>query len=157
MREIILNNIATTVTLAKQSKPLPTEAELLHFENALGYQLPADYKEFLLKYNGGVCELKNIIVPVSGYLCDLFGLYPDNFETELMTLKLPQHPELTELWGELPRNLLPIGEVDSGDMVAMRFNEDKTQVVILDHEDGEMKIEMTENSFTEFLNNTRRE
>ncbi|MCH5717115.1 SMI1/KNR4 family protein [Niabella hibiscisoli] len=157
MKEIILNNIATTVTLAKQSKRLPTEAELLHFEKALGYTLPADYKEFLLKYNGGVCELKNIIVPVSGYLCDLFGLYPDNFETELMTLKLPQHPELTELWGALQFNLLPIGEVDSGDLIALQFYEDKTVVIVLDHEDEEMKVELTENSFTEFLTHTTRE
>jgi hypothetical protein len=157
MKEILLNDTATTVELERYSKRLPTEDEVLNFENSLGYTLPVDYKEFLLKYNGGVCELKNIIMPISGYLCDLFGLYPDDFETELMRLKIPKHPELTELWGELPLDLLPIGEVDSGDMIAIKFYESKIEVVVIDHEDGEMNIEMTEDSFTEFLCNTVRE
>ncbi len=96
-------------------------------------------------------------MPISGYLCDLFGLYPDNFDTPLMNLKLPQHPEPTELWGALPLNILPIGEVDSGDMIAIKFYENKTEVVVIDHEEGQMDIQMAENSFTEFLLNTKRE
>jgi hypothetical protein len=157
MKEIILNNTATTVQLERFSKRLPNDEEVSNFENALGHKLPPDYKEFLLKYNGGVCELKNVIMPISGYLCDLFGLYPHNFETEFMTLKPPQHPELAELWGTLPQNLLPIGEVDSGDMIAILFHDDRSEIVVLDHEDGEMEIRITENSFTDFLTNTTRE
>lgn len=84
----------------------------------------------------------------------MFRLYPDGYETELMTLKVPDHPELTALWGELPLDLLPIGEVDSGDMIALKFYENKVEVIVIDHEDGAMEIEITANSFTEFLSNT---
>ena len=90
-------------------------------------------------------------------MCDLFGLYPDDYETDLMKLRLPSSKELTELWGELPETLLPIGEVDSGDMIAIIFHPNKTEVVVVDHEEDKFDVEMTENSFTEFLSNTIRE
>lgn len=157
MKEIILNTIATTVRLDRYANRLPDQEEISNFENALGYVLPDDYREFLLKYNGGVCELKNIIMPISAYLCDLFGLYPDNFDAAFMKLRLPHHPELTELWGQLPLNLLPIGEVDSGDMIAIKFHENKAEIVVIDHEEGDIDILVTANSFTAFLCSTIRE
>lgn len=157
MKEIILNGIATTVNLEQYPKHLPSEKEVQAFEQLLGYPLPPDYREFLLTYNGGVCELKNIIMPISGYLCDLFGLYPDGSMTNLMTLRLPNHPELLELWGELPTNLLPIGEVDSGDMIAIEFNNNESKVMVVDHEGGGTEGSVTARNFTEFLLNTVRE
>ena len=157
MKKIVLNEINTNVRLERYSNRLPSQDEIIDFEQSLGFSLPKDYKEFLLVYNGGVCELKNVIMPISGYLCDLFGLYPNGFETDLMTLKLPLHPELTELWGEIPINILPIGEVDSGDMIAIKFNNTESQVVIVDHEGGETEGEVSASTFTEFLTNTVRE
>ncbi len=96
-------------------------------------------------------------MPISGYLCDLFGLYPDGSMTNLMTLRLPNHPELLELWGELPTNLLPIGEVDSGDMIAIEFNNNESKVMVVDHEGGGTEGSVTARNFTEFLLNTVRE
>lgn len=150
MKAIILNETNTKVRLEKYANRLPSEEEILDFEQSFGYSLPIDYKEFLLAYNGGVCELKNLIMPISGYLCDLFGLYPDGYQTNLMTLKLPNDPELTELWGELPSNLLPIGEVDSGDMIAIQFENGVSKVIVLDHEGGTEEL-TSASTFTEFL------
>jgi SMI1-KNR4 cell-wall len=157
MKEIIINGIDTSVKLERYSGYLPSQKEISDFEKALGHNLPDDYKEFLLKYNGGVCELKNIVMPMSGYLCDLFGLFSDETDTTFMQLKLPSNIELTELWGALPNNLLPIGEIDSGDMIAIRFQQDKSEIVIIDHEDNNLNVVKQENSFTAFLSNTIRE
>ena len=157
MKAIILNETNTKVRLERYAKRLPSEEEILDFEQSLRYSLPIDYKEFLLAYNGGVCELKNVIMPISGYLCDLFGLYPDDYETNLMTLKLPNDPELIELWGELPSNLLPIGEVDSGDMIAIEFGNGTSKIIVVDHEGGGVEGIASASTFTEFLVNTIKE
>lgn len=157
MNKIILNGTDTTVRLERQAGVLPSQQQLLDFETALGYPLPADYKEFLLTYNGGVCELKNIIKPVSGYLCDLFGLFDQSADPGIMPLKLPASDELTELWGSLPSNLLPVGEVDSGDMIAMRFYPAGIEIVIVDHEDDQLNSLVVADSFTAFLRSTIRE
>jgi predicted transcriptional regulator len=157
MKEIILDGTNTSVKLERYSDYLPSQKEILDFEKALGFNLPIDFKEFLLNYNGGVCELKNVIMPISGYLCDLFGLYPDDSDTIFMQLKLPSNIELTELWGELPENLLPIGEVDSGDMIAIRFHPDKSEIVVIDHEEEKLNVVKQEISFIALLSNTVRE
>lgn len=157
MKLILINGKDTTVRLERYPSALPTQQQIELFEGKLGYVLPPDYREFLLRYNGGVCELKNVIVPVSGYLCDLFGLYQGDPEGNLMPLKLPADEELMELWGELPEGLLPIGEVDSGDMIAIRFWEGASEVVVVDHEDDQFGVLVAERSFTDFLLNTKRE
>ena len=157
VKEIILGNKPTTVRLQRLPESLPAPQDVAAFESTLGYELPADYREFLLRYNGGVCELKNIIVPVSGYLCDLYSLFPDGFSTDLMKLRLPSSDELTELWGALPPNLLPIGEVDSGDMIAIRFDEGGAAIVVISHEDDALSVVHAEASFTDLLSNTKRE
>jgi SMI1 / KNR4 family. len=157
MKSILINDKDTGVRLEKYASTLPTPDQIDAFEQELGYSLPADYKEFLLKYNGGTCELKNIIMPISGYLCDLFGFYDENKEPSLIRLKLPTDEELIELWGQLPSDLLPIGEVDSGDMIAIKFYPDKAEIVVIDHEDDQLDIILREKSFSDFLMNTKRE
>lgn len=157
MTKIIINGEDTTVSLQRQPGILPSPQQVQDFERALGYSLPADYKEFLFTYNGGVCELKNIIRPVSGYLCDLFGLFDTCADPGIMQLKLPDNGELTAQWGTLPPNLLPIGEVDSGDMIAMRFYPDRVEIVIIDHEDDQLNSLVLANGFAEFLMSTTRE
>jgi cell wall assembly regulator SMI1 len=154
MKSIILNGQDTQMRLEEYADLLPSEQQISAFEAELGFRLPADYREFLLTYNGGVCEFSRVLEPIDGYICDLFGLYPAAAETTLMKLQLPQSAELTALWGPLPPNLLPIGEVDSGDMIALRFHPHKSEVVVIDHETDQLKVEMSENSFTEFLANT---
>jgi hypothetical protein len=154
MKSIEIAGIATSVVLERYPLSLPVEQEVAIFESALGHRLPADYREFLLRYNGGVCELKNIIEPLDGYVCDLFGLHAQEV-AGFMRLRLPSDWQAE--WGELPSNLLPIGEVDSGDMIALRFMPTQSEVVIIDHESDRLRVELTEESFVQLLANTIRE
>ena len=42
-----------TPVFLRRCGPRPSEAHVSEFENRLGFALPADYRQFLLKYNGG--------------------------------------------------------------------------------------------------------
>lgn len=52
MKAIVLNEINTNFRLERYSKRLPTQEEIIYFEQSLGDSLSKDYKEFLLMYNG---------------------------------------------------------------------------------------------------------
>jgi hypothetical protein len=151
MKEIVLNGVATAVMLERYPAILPSEAQVQEFEQALGYQLPADYRSFLLAYNGGITDVERAIQPIDVCICDLFGLYPGGPKERMQPLRLPTNPVLTELWGELPANLLPIGDTDGGDMLALRFLPTGSEVVILDHETNALREMLRVDTFTELL------
>lgn len=50
--------------------------------------------------------------------------------------------------------MLPIGEMDSGDLIALWFKGTESKVVIISHEDDNMEIIYTAPSFTQFLLDT---
>lgn len=151
MKEIVLNGVATAVMLERYPAILPSEAQVQEFEQLLGYQLPADYRAFLLAYNGGITDVERAIQPIDVCICDLFGLYPGGPNERMLPLMLPTNPVLKELWGELPANLLPIGDTDGGDMLAIRFLPTGSEVVILDHETNALREMLRVDTFTELL------
>jgi len=151
MKEIVLNGVATAVMLERYPAILPSEAQVQEFEQLLGYQLPADYRAFLLAYNGGITDVERAIQPIDVCICDLFGLYPGGPNERMQPLMLPTNPVLKELWGELPANLLPIGDTDGGDMLAIRFLPTGSEVVILDHETNALREMLRVDTFTELL------
>jgi len=151
MKEIVLNGVATAVMLERYPAILPSEAQVQEFEQLLGYQLPADYRFFLLAYNGGITDVERAIQPIDVCICDLFGLYPGGTTERMQPLMLPTNPVLKELWGELPANLLPIGDTDGGDMLAIRFLPTGSEVVILDHETNALREMLRVDTFTELL------
>ncbi|MCD8042501.1 MAG: SMI1/KNR4 family protein [Tannerellaceae bacterium] len=157
MKQIILNGINTTVNLERFDEYKPQEQDIHNFEKELGFKLPGDYREFLLNYNGGTCEFANIILPKESYLADLFGLFPKDYKTYTTKLRLPTDPELIELWEGLPTNILPIGEDDSGDMIAIKFDGENSAIEIYSHETNGFRIEGKSSTFTEFLSTTQRE
>jgi hypothetical protein len=154
MKEIVLNGVATAVMLERYPAVLPSEAQVQEFEQALGHPLPADYRAFLLAYNGGITDVERAIQPIDVCICDLFGLYPGGPTERMQPLLLPASPILRELWGELPTNLLPIGDTDGGDMLAIRFLSTGSEVVVLDHETNALREMLRVNTFTELLAST---
>lgn len=151
MKEIVLNGVPTAVMLERYPAILPSEAQVQEFEQALGYALPADYRAFLLAYNGGITDVERALQPIDVCICDLFGLYPGGPNERMQPLQVPASPELRELWGELPANLLPIGDTDGGDMLAIRFLPAGSEVVVLDHETNALREMMRAATFTELL------
>ncbi|GAA4034916.1 hypothetical protein GCM10022409_19270 [Hymenobacter glaciei] len=154
MKEIVLNGVATAVNLERYPAALPSETQVEQFEQALGHRLPPDYRTFLLTYNGGVCDFERMLMPIEVYICDLFGLPVGDSAETLVPLLLPNSPQLTELWDDLPANLLPIGETDGGDMVAIRFLPKGSEVVVLDHESSALREMLRASTFTELLLST---
>ena len=155
-REIALNGIRTAVCLERYPVVVPTEAQVRAFEQALGYRLPDDYRAFLLTYNGGSCDMERVVPAIGVCICDLFGLFPDDPDGHLMPLRLPNSPELHELWDELPPGVLPIGETDGGDMIALRFRPDgSSEIAILDHESNALREMLRADTLTELLASTR--
>ena len=71
---------------------------------------------------------------------------------ESIQVRLPT--DCLEDWEGLPDNMLPIGELDSGDLAALRFHNTGSEVVVLSHEDDNMEVIYTAPSFTQFLSNT---
>jgi hypothetical protein len=59
-----MNTIARAYQLfCKERFPLPSEEELADLESRLGVRLPADYRQFLLDYNGGLFDEPEIAPP----------------------------------------------------------------------------------------------
>ena len=155
MKEIVLDGVPTAVMLERYPAVLPSEAQVQEFEQALGYSLPTDYRAFLLAYNGGITDVERVIPSIDVCICDLFGLYPGGPNERMQPLQLPASPELRELWGELPANLLPIGDTDGGDMLAIRFLPAGSEVVILDHETNALRQMLRADTFTALLVSSR--
>jgi hypothetical protein len=149
MKPIIINEIDTGVELERYPEQLPTEQKVCVFEQHLGFQLPDDYRAFLLKYNGGTCKFGSVIEPIDSVLCDLY-CFDTHGQYGCMPLKLPKD---CEEWEGLPRNILLIGETDSGAAVGILFEEGTTTIVVIDHEMdfSQEQIIMRSPSFTQFL------
>ena len=149
MKTVIINETDTGVILERYPEQLPTEQEINRFEQSFGFQLPDDYRAFLLSYNGGTCKFGSIIEPLDSVLCDLY-CFDTHEKYGCMPLKLPKD---CEEWENLPDNILLIGETDSGDAVGILFEDEITTIVIIDHEMdfSQKQIIMRSSSFTQFL------
>jgi hypothetical protein len=116
-----------------------TEEQMLEFERDLGFPLPSDYREFLLKYNGGypvVAQVRGrddepgipyrhgdgvrtfFKLPVSGGAVESYE-----------QLRLP-----TVLPGNIPENWLVIGDDAGGNCFVLKLGSQGGEVRFLDHE-----------------------
>lgn len=106
-------------TLEESGKSI-NEQDLANFETSIGYQLPKDYRDFLLRHNGGR--------PMPNYWCakarwqDAFGYLSAQYgqQIELITLySLDDGPVngiptvLESMRGDIPANAIPIGDSSS--------------------------------------------
>ena len=133
--------------------------DLKRVENLLGDLLPQDYKDHLLKYNGGRCTPNTFIFEENGevtesdidwFLAIYEGEY-DNLENYIKTSKMDEE--------RLPKEFIPIAHDSGGNLICIHNVNEK--VYFFDHEREEsykdLNLEGKEyliaNSFSEFLEN----
>jgi hypothetical protein len=103
-----------------RSWQLITLDELNEFETLIGFSLPKDYKEFMLKHNGGIIEnLKHINFPNDNQgLSRLFSItYDSGYTMEKIFLKNT---------GRFPNGYLSIGVTNYGGEIIISLNNDET-------------------------------
>jgi len=119
--------------------PHVTEATVAEFESALGYRLPADYREFLLKYNGGDPVVGDVVgrddrpdIPYQhGDGISSFLKLPTSEK------EVPVHERLRVITNEhwtLPKSLLPIADDAGGNFFALDLASEKGLIRFINHE-----------------------
>jgi hypothetical protein len=129
--------------------------DLQAFQESHGYLLPADYRDFLLKFNGGRPSpsffwIEENVDGSSVY--QFYGLYEGSEASSIDTYSGD------ERYG-LPSNILPIGDDGVGDFICIGIsNENYGEIYFFDHEthpyndpDSKEGITKLANSFDEFL------
>jgi hypothetical protein len=129
--------------------------DIVLLENEIGARLPADYREFLLKHNGG---------RPSPSAFKLSGLKDNPFDTVQVLFRLGGKVQSSNIdWnvdafnGRLPSNLLAIGCTDCGDLICLSlFGNDAGSVVYWDYhqepsEPSYQNVYHIADSFEEFL------
>ncbi|WDQ16158.1 SMI1/KNR4 family protein [Rhodopirellula sp. P2] len=123
-----------------------TEAELAKLEKHIGHSLPNDYRDFLLKTNGGVFH--DYVVIGDAGVKDVSAV---NAGQEWADLKW--NFDVTRDW--IPSNLLPVASAPGGDVFAMKLDmPDAGRIYFLYHdmENDFGDLPTVAQSFTDFLN-----
>jgi hypothetical protein len=108
--------------------PLPTERDVLAFEKRLKARLPADYREFILKYNGGffgdpcIASLTDDC-PKDG-LNSLYGIRATVNSSELAN-------NLDIFTGNDPLQVLPIGYTTMGNLLILFIGGDDEGTIMM--------------------------
>ncbi len=131
-----------------------TEDELTAFENSLGHRLPEDYRQFLLKHNGGFSNVSAFRYKEADYWQDggvhrFLGI-SENHDRH----SLQKHIALFQSYKETPPDLMPIADTGVGNFILLSiFGPDKGKVFYWNHEIDPVygNIFFIAESFTKFL------
>ena len=140
----------------KNAFPPISEAQLIAFEKELGIKLPADYRAFLLKHNGGMPEPNALDVKIDDFVVQ-DGVTCFSAITEDRVFSFSYFLDVYE--GRIPKNLFPIADGLSVDLICLSVSgDDYGKVYFWDHNwevtDGEpdySNVHWIADSFTEFL------
>lgn len=143
-------------------KPMPTEELLAEKERKWRLVLPADYKNFIMSYNGCIPNEKSFdcnrhSYAVTRFLCVL----KDVEETEdgwydIGVVESEIGERLTDNEDLIGIEVLPVAELFAGDYVCLDFRNDKVNpsVCVWSHEESEEFAPVTyevASSFSEFI------
>ncbi|MGR8930379.1 MAG: SMI1/KNR4 family protein [Gammaproteobacteria bacterium] len=147
----------------EKSGRLINESDLQAFETQIGKTLPEDYRDFLLKYNGGY--------PVPNYWCfkaiwqDIFAHFNEQLEVISFYSLDQEHDDyirnrMEGIVDRIPENALPIGDSSSPVFLLMLDGPKRGQVLVWlpdtwgDHDQTNPDhLGFAAASFTEFLDN----
>lgn len=121
-----------TDVIIHDSRVTLVEADLVHFEQQLGFTLPSDYRAFLLRHNGGYPEPNYF--PIANFPLDDYGILEWLLCLEEgYTLDIRRHLEVYR--DRIPQGLLPIARDPGGNILCLSLNEhDKGTIFYWDHE-----------------------
>lgn len=119
-------------------------------ETHIGMRFAKDYREFLLKYNGGLFEEGIFDIPARGKSSVIFFGIGTNEEHSDLVHNFEAYKS------RLPNNTVPIGFDPGGNLVCMAFDEGRWDVFFWDHEEenNPPKLEnmvLLKCSFTSFI------
>lgn len=138
-----------------ESAPIGGSEDVQNFETFVGSKLPRDYKEFLVKHNGGSPQQPNEVKGHSGASVRSFlGI---NGESGRDLYKV-----LENYSGRIPKNTIPIAEDGCGNLLVMSLEKaNYGSVYFWDHEleveeedeviDNPPNITRLANNFSEFF------
>jgi hypothetical protein len=133
---VVVHGRQTPVVLEERG-PNISEREIKEFETRLGYQLPSDYREFLLRYNGGSPRVgivngrdddPDVPYQHGDFVRMFLELPPANGSVENYELRAP-----AEIPWDLPGHILPIAEDSFGNYFVMELGKNGC-IRFLDHE-----------------------
>jgi cell wall assembly regulator SMI1 len=127
-----------------------TENDIASFEAEIGNKLPADYKEFLLTYNGGMpSKCRFLISEEQGYTsAELFyGLTDDK------DYGLRRNYSLFRIYNDVHQTIIPIAEDAGGNRICIGLSgENNNKIYFWDHEQSKGKnLFFICQGFSEFL------
>lgn len=119
-----------TIKIVKRG-PVLKELVLARLEKRLGQRLPAGYREFMLKFNGGEPESNSFSVAAIGeaginVFFSIRGRATDgDLETEIETTK-----------GRMPSTLIPIADAEGGNLLCLCMDQrENGSIYYWDHEE----------------------
>jgi hypothetical protein len=102
----------------KERFPLPLEKQVADLERRIGISLPADYRQFLLKYNGGFFTEPEIVPQVEE--CPLDRLtYMNGIGATHPDAELASKEDLALFDDNDPPQILPIGYTIMGNLIIL--------------------------------------
>lgn len=141
------------ITMVKQFNQVSIERIAL-FEQAIGYKLPDEYKEFIIQYNGGRPERRVFDIP---RLRDIDEL---NYFYGIDAVELYDLYKIYTIYKErIPAGLLPIADDPFDNQVCISLiGVSRGNIYFWDHELEHLKkVTILSNSFDSFLNNLRKD
>jgi len=121
-----------------------SEEDLLSVEEKIGFELPSEYKSFLLKHNGGSPALDGVRHNNEhfDYVGYFYAVRDEMYHDDLVR-------QIKEHEGMVPANYLPIGESPGGDVFCISLKgESKGAVFHWDHEEANYDGEPWEYNMT---------
>ena len=114
----------------KPNKEKINEQKVNEFEKKLGYNLPHNYFNFLIKNNGGTPELNLCNIKDYGQITvsHFFGLDIKDKINELKNV-------LSIFHNRFPNGFLPIASVEGGNLVCISLFSNKSEIYFWNHEE----------------------
>ena len=146
------------MTTIINSKNPATIEDISNFEKIISGNLPSDYKDFLMKYNGGQPQPNS------------FGFFSDRNDESMvdqfLSLGREKHSNLLSYYenykDRIPSDFIPIAHDAGGNLIIMELKSNSNRIYFWDHEleadEDEGEIPNMENvyyinqSFTKFIN-----